>query len=325
MIDELRLTLVHDTTDLPTAETLAAVLRAAGHPVRLADPSSVATGAEDGRWLILLVTRRSDHALWDHLDALTGQGRLLPVVLDEPAACGREWLSDLPYLDLRGLDVAKTAEILGRTVDRIRDHGRPMVVPSGDFVFLSYAFEDDDIADAVEHHLTSAGITVVRATDFLFGAHWVRLIDDAVRAARLVVSLLSPAYLRSFWCYEELGATTSYNRLLVAVEHDEKLAAVRPFWFPLDVDLIGLGEPAFGERLLAAVYADLELTTAQRVARAPLRRSSTLGQVYSRTPWNDALLDALFHPQLRTDPYGVGLSSSLRARRKAKRAIENGR
>jgi formylglycine-generating enzyme required for sulfatase activity len=75
------------------------------------------------------------------------------------------------------------------------DDGPGMASRSGEYdVFISYARRDHRIAEVVEDSLTRQGIRVFRdAGSITAGANWDIEIDAALRAARCLVLLLSPA------------------------------------------------------------------------------------------------------------------------------------
>jgi hypothetical protein len=62
------------------------------------------------------------------------------------------------------------------------------------YVFISYAREDQAVAEQVETYLTAAGVRVFRdASDIRAGANWDLVIEQALRECHCMVLLLSPA------------------------------------------------------------------------------------------------------------------------------------
>lgn len=328
--------LVHHTADRAAATWLIEVLERAGHGVVSTEPAGVvrlvAQRPPDlNRVILLLVTRRLGGDLHEHLPTIVATGAaVLPVVLDDPQYFGWGRLDELLYLDLLGVERDPATVIVLHALDRLRRGGAVRAVPAGDFVFISYAFDDDATATVVQRHLAEDGYATFRATDFMFGADWVNMMDEAVRAAWLVVALISPAYLRSFWCYEEFIATAAERRMLVQIEHADKLDSIRDQWIPVRADLTDVAEPASRDRLLAFVRTERTLSARERSTRAtherpPRRTTNSIDEYKSWVPWDDDLLDQMLHPQLRGDPYAAHRESSLRVRRQAVRDFTTGR
>ncbi len=206
------------------------------------------------------------------------------MVLDDPQYFGWGRLDELLYLDLLGVEHDPAAVLVLHALDRLRRGGAVKAVPAGEFVFISYAFDDDATATVVERHLAQDGYATFRATDFMFGADWVSMMDEAVRAAWLVLALISPAYLRSFWCYEEFTATAPERRMLVQIEHADKLDSIRDQWIPVRADLTGVAEPAFRDRLLALVRNERRLSARERSTRVVAESAATSGaRLHDRT------------------------------------------
>lgn len=318
----LPVVLVGRPDDGPLVWRLRDVLGRVGHPVAAAEPTDVPRmSIPDDAVVVLLVTRALETDLSPLLAVLRGR-RVLPVVLDDPTGFGWGRLDELLYLDLRGGGPELVDAAVVRALTRFASDGPVTALPEGEIVFISYAFEDDDVATRVERHLRGAGLTTFRATDLLFGADWLDLMDRAVGSAWAVVALISPAYLRSFWCYEEFGACARERRILVQVGSTAKLQRLQDEWWPTRLDLAGVPEPRFGERLLAVLADERSRTARQRVERAereaPPRRTTSSMDVYkSWVPWDDDLLDRKLHPQLRGDPVAVQPTDSLQARRQA--------
>lgn len=328
--------LVHHAADRAEATWLIEVLERAGHGVVCTEPAGVVRlvaqrPPDPNRVILLLVTRRLQGDLHEHLPAIIAIGAaVLPLVLDDPQYFGWGRLDELLYLDLLGVQRDPAAVIVLHALERLRRGGAVKAVPEGDFVFISYAFDDDATATVVERHLTEDGYATFRATDFMFGADWVSMMDEAVRAAWLVVALISPAYLRSFWCYEEFIETAAERRMLVQIEHADKLDSVRDQWIPVRADLTGVDEPAFRDRLLALVRNERTLSARERSTRAaqerpPRRTTNIIDEYMSWVPWDDDLLAQMLHPQLRGNPHAAHRGSSLRVRRQAVRDFTTGR
>jgi hypothetical protein len=80
------------------------------------------------------------------------------------------------------------------------DHGGP--IPA----FISYAHEDREFADELLMHLAVMQrqrlISAWTDRDITAGAEWRGIIDAKLKEARLVLALVSPAFLASDYCYD---------------------------------------------------------------------------------------------------------------------------
>ena len=131
---------------------------------------------------------------------------------------------------------------------------------SGPLVFISYAQADLYWAKWIDHQLESAGYrTIMQDKHFLAGSDFVRMMDDGLRTADLVLCVLSREYLRSRGGNREWQAVyaSSLNR-----EGRSGLLPVRIEDCPVDgllasltyVDLANVGDQdAARSRLLARI------------------------------------------------------------------------
>ncbi|HET9173214.1 MAG TPA: TIR domain-containing protein [Actinospica sp.] len=133
---------------------------------------------------------------------------------------------------------------------------------SGPLVFISYAQADLRWAQWIDHQLESAGYrTIMQDKHFLAGSDFVRMMDDGLRTAELVLCVLSREYLRSRGGNREWQAVyaSSLNR-----EGRSGLLPVRIEDCPVDgllasltyVDLATVGDQDAARSLLLARIAE---------------------------------------------------------------------
>lgn len=320
----VRLVLTFHQANAPQAEWAAGHLVPEGYAVDLETWSAsrwherirrrqpVPAGA---RLILVLLSRHlaGEPDLAPVLEQLAQTGALFPIKVDA-ATLTHGSLDRLNYLRLFEFG-ANASEVLLHAVDRTVSGVRPGELPSDPVsIFISYAFEDGPAAARIEAQLRDAGHTTVRATDFLVGENWVSRLDAAISHAWLVLTLLSSSYFNSFWCYDEFFYSPAERRVLLYIE-DCGLAGE---WRDrVHVDLVGLDETAARAVLLATVAAELKSPSGDRHSKRP-------SNTWSAGPWNEDLINSLFHPQLRVDPFQVGSMASLETRRWAARRVERG-
>lgn len=89
-------------------------------------------------------------------------------------------------------------------------------------VFLSYAHEDRDWVAEFAHSLSEEGVTGwFDASDILPGDRWQDRIEEALRASRTLVVVLSAHSVESPWTLFELGAAVADRKQIIPVLADE--------------------------------------------------------------------------------------------------------
>src|ERR1035438_10486483 len=86
--------------------------------------------------------------------------------------------------------------------------GGPVAPTRNVSVFLSYAKQDEPIADYVQSFLNRAGYrTSTFTTSVTPGDRWISSISQSIETADVVVILLSEASLESPWVLYEISAS----------------------------------------------------------------------------------------------------------------------
>jgi tetratricopeptide (TPR) repeat protein len=123
---------------------------------------------------------------------------------------------------------------------------------------VSYAQTDQSWAEWIAWCLEHAGYSVIIAAwDFRPGANFVYEMDQALKKARRMIAVLSPAYLRSEDAFAEWAEMfrrdpRGRGRLLVPVQI-QPCNAVGLLGPLMHIDLVGISEQEARERLLAGV------------------------------------------------------------------------
>lgn len=138
------------------------------------------------------------------------------------------WLSrGLPIRELKIVVPPSSASnaALVDVFESFRPAIEPQVAPIAD-VFLSYSSTDVEIATRTEEALlTRPDISDVFnfRTDIQVGSSWQREIDKAIQGARALVALVSPDYLASPECQEEL--------MVARLRHKHDGPFLYPIWW----------------------------------------------------------------------------------------------
>jgi len=77
-------------------------------------------------------------------------------------------------------------------------------LPSGGYVFLSYAREDRDAVEVLAQQLAAVGVTVWYDRELKAGERWVRELEMRIQAARALVVVISPRSKDSKWVQREV-------------------------------------------------------------------------------------------------------------------------
>jgi tetratricopeptide (TPR) repeat protein len=159
--------------------------------------------------------------------------RLRRATLDEEA-----W-----ELERRSLEL-----VLGRARST-QASGIPRAAPAGLDVFISYSGRDLLWARWIAFVLEEAGYKArIQDYDFVPGTSFVDHIHRGLKQSRLVVCLLSPAYLESRWCREEWQAALNRESLVpirISECSPDGLLANRVY-----VDVVGLPETEARTRIV---------------------------------------------------------------------------
>lgn len=92
---------------------------------------------------------------------------------------------------------------------------------SADHVFISHATKDDDLVKTLRQALEGQGLTVWTDSRNLRGGHKLRPeIEQAIKAARQVLVVLSPHTINSTWVRDEV-------KLALAVEQTRQAEGYR--------------------------------------------------------------------------------------------------
>ena len=129
--------------------------------------------------------------------------------------------------------------------------------PKTDF-FISYNSADRAWAEWIAWTLEDAGYaTIIQAWDFHPGCNFIAEMDRALKGAERTITVLSPDYLDSKYCEAEWTAAFleylkgSEGKLLpVRVRKFDVRGLLGPMVY---IDLVGLGEKAVKEKLLAGI------------------------------------------------------------------------
>jgi hypothetical protein len=127
--------------------------------------------------------------------------------------------------------------------------------------FISYTHTDQHWAEWIAWCLEQAGYRVViQAWDFRPGANFVYEMDQALKRARRMISVLSPAYLLSEYAFAEWAEMfrrdpQGRGQLLVPVQIQpcKVVGLLGPI---VHINLVGVSEQDARERLLAGVQQD---------------------------------------------------------------------
>ena len=85
-------------------------------------------------------------------------------------------------------------------------------------VFLSHAAEDQELAWDIARRLRSAGLTVITAPEPPTPSQDQRAsVREAIRHADAVISLVTPAALKSDWTMVELGMADGADKVVLPV------------------------------------------------------------------------------------------------------------
>lgn len=88
-------------------------------------------------------------------------------------------------------------------------------------IFISYAREDANVAQAFYHRLTAAGLGVFLDTASLEpGSPWSQKIREELKAARTVLVLASQKAVQSAMVNQELGAAALNGKKVIPVAWD---------------------------------------------------------------------------------------------------------
>jgi TIR domain len=88
-------------------------------------------------------------------------------------------------------------------------------------VFVSYSTADLRLAEFLQRHLQSEGLSVFLAsTSLMPGQKWPQEILNALNNARWVLFLASRAACQSPWVQQELGVALARNKKLVPIVWD---------------------------------------------------------------------------------------------------------
>lgn len=104
-------------------------------------------------------------------------------------------------------------------------------------IFISYAHEDRDIARALAGEFSARGLDVWWDEDLRAGDDWAKKIMGTLDTVRLVVTLWSPASIKSEWVRLEAGYALVKNKLVPAKVMPVKTPS--PFRSVQEADLIG--------------------------------------------------------------------------------------
>ena len=110
-------------------------------------------------------------------------------------------------------------------------------------VFISYASEDSEVAEALAGALTALGVRVwLDRLVIRVGASLRRSIDQGLASSTYGVVVLSPSFLRKPWPQRKLDG-------LVAREMGEGRTVVLPVWHEIDADQIRRYSPPLADKL----------------------------------------------------------------------------
>lgn len=84
-------------------------------------------------------------------------------------------------------------------------------------VFLSYSPQDRKWASAFADSLKGAGVRLWDAYDLVPGDRWQERIEEALRASRALVLILSSHSVDSRWTFFELGAALADGKRIIPV------------------------------------------------------------------------------------------------------------
>jgi nucleoside 2-deoxyribosyltransferase len=94
-------------------------------------------------------------------------------------------------------------------------------------IFLSHAYRDADLADAIRRELVRRGVTVFDpAVEIRGGTKWRAAVKSGIEAADAVIVVVgSPDAVAASWVTYEAGAAEARGKpVIVVVSHDVPLA-----------------------------------------------------------------------------------------------------
>ena len=220
------------------------------------------------------------------------------------------------------LETASAAKRLGRGHGRW-GRGDHCGVPDEVDFFVSHASADRLWAEWIAWELKQAGHSaIMQAWDMQPGANFVLEMDNATRAAKRTIAVLSPAFLESPFCRAEWAAAfrsdpTGGDRRLVGVrvrecEPDGLLGSV------VYLDLVGLSLAASRDKLLAGLAAIRAKPFASypgtdpRMVRRQLRGVSRTERVFELRATGSAFAGT---SSVAAEPVALALPRSLHALR----------
>ncbi len=183
--------------------------------------------------------------------------------------------------------------------------------------FVSYTGADQAWAEWVAWELEGAGYTtVLQAWDFVAGSNFADAMDRALKAARHLLAILSPAYLRSRygkaeWLHAFIQDPTGEDRRLVPVrvEDCDPEGLMQGVVY---IDLVGLDEASARERLLEKVAGALRgharPASRPRFPTAPARKAAA-----PERPRFPTALPPIWNVPWRRNPDFTGREAQLAA------------
>lgn len=184
------------------------------------------------------------------LDALCGDPRLINRALNELVES--ELIRDLNHSDGMRLTAQGQREAENALVSRAPEKVAQPVSANHFDLFISYASEDREIAEALDKSLSSRGYKVWRDRGQLtLGDSLATKINEGLGASRFGIVILSDAFLRKNWPQAELSALQAR-----AITKGQKV--ILPIRRNLSHEAMAKHLPLLGDKLTISVTEDLE-------------------------------------------------------------------
>ena len=109
-------------------------------------------------------------------------------------------------------------------------------------VFISHSSAESDFVDSLATHLRHLGLKACYDTrSFNYGGSLLSTMDDGIRTSRLCIAVLSPDYLNSYWCKNELEA-------ILQIEKHNDCRVLLPIWHKVNYQDIVSFSPIVASR-----------------------------------------------------------------------------